>query len=97
MEFFELRAAMIKHNKEKGIESQFADPEPLKGRVVFKQSNFNTEYSEPERTYEFRSDNKYFLPNMIGSSIFAKSLEGDDNIRLERYLYQWEIEKCYLV
>ena len=48
--------------------------------------------------YEFTSDNKYFLGNMSGNSIYADCLDGKDlGVRLDWYLGQWEIDYCYIV
>ena len=46
----------------------------------------------------FRSDNKYFVSNMGGNSIFADSLDGADvGVRLDWYLNDWKIEYCYIL
>ena len=82
----QLKDAFYKHNEEKGIKSQFEDKEALVGVIVYKQSNFNEEYSEESRSYEVTSDNKYFLPNMNGKSLFGNSLDGQDKmVRLDWY------------
>ena len=96
MTFYELKDIISEHNKEYGIKQQYSDKNPLNCVVVFKNSNFNVEYSLEERSYRFRSDEKFFLPEMLGRSIFAHSIEGDDNIRLDWYLNEWDIDYCYV-
>ena len=51
-----------------------------------------------EKSYAFRSDEKYFLPSMGGNSIFASALAGiDRGIRLDWYLGEWKIDYCYII
>lgn len=97
--FGELCTRCDTHNADKHITSQWSDPKPLTCRVVFKASNWpGKEYDEESLTYEFRSDEKYFVPGMCGNSIFANCLDGiDRNIRLDDYLKEWEIDYCYIV
>ena len=94
----ELNKIIDKHNEEKGINRQYEDKEPLICYAVIKQMPYwQKQYTEEERTYKFRSDNKYFLGAMLGNSIFADCV-GDPNdkgVRLDWYLGDWEIEYCY--
>lgn len=87
------------HNSKFNVKSQFGDPQHLKCRVVIKQESFpRANYTEEQRTYEFTSDNKRFLPNMGGNSIFCDCLDGVDlGVRLDWYLGQWKIDYCYIV
>lgn len=96
--FDELRNIFYDHNSENGIKGQFEDKAPLYGNVVISQDSFNKPYSEEERTYVFRSDNKAFLSNMIGNSIISNSKDGSDTgVRLDWYLWDgWKIERCYI-
>ena len=95
--FSQLCEAFSKHNSETCIAQQYSDQKSLIGVVVFKQSNFTKEYSEQSRSYAFASDNKYFIPEMAGSSIFAGCLDGsEDCVRLDYYIRQWDIEYCYI-
>ena len=74
----------------------------LEGRIVFTQDSFTEQYSEAARTYVVSSNNKAFIPNMGGYSIYASSLDGSDPmIRLDRYMQAehggengWKIERC---
>lgn len=76
----------------------------LTGYVVFTQDSFQKEYSELSRTYAISSDNKAFIPNMGGYSIYASCLDGTDPyVRLEQYMANeyggadgWKIERCYM-
>lgn len=84
-----------KHNEENHIERQYGDENPLICVVVFKANNWKDTYSEISRAYEFRSDNKYFLPKMLGNSWYADCLDGSDQgVRLD--WYDWEIEYCFI-
>jgi hypothetical protein len=75
--------------------------EVLTARVVFTEDSFTRVLTEEQRTYEFTSHNKVFLPNMIGYSIFGSSIDGVDTcVRLERYMADeqggaegWKVEK----
>lgn len=96
--FDELRDIFYDHNSENGIKGQFEDKAPLYGNVVISQDSFNKPYSEEERTYVFRSDNKAFLSDMIGNSIISDSKDGSDKgVRLDWYIWDgWKIERCYI-
>lgn len=69
-----------------------------KAAIVFKEESYSTPYSLEARTYIFSLANKYFMPNMIGTSIFASCLDGsEDMVRLDWYLNSWKIDYCYLL
>lgn len=76
----------------------------LTGYIVFTEDSFTQPYSEEARTYCISSNNKAFIPNMGGYSIYGSSLDGTDSmVRLERYMADeiggkdgWHIEKCYM-
>ena len=81
-------------------------PEPhLIARIVFTKDSFNVPYSLESRTYEFSSDNKVFLPNAHGYSIWASAVDGSDNgVRIEQYMRDeyakddgWKVDYCYIV
>lgn len=87
-----------KHNKENGIRSQYQDSHPLMCCITFTKDSFSKEYPFESRTYKFRSDNKYFLPDMGGKSVFASSLDGTDKcVRLDWYWDEWKIENCFIM
>lgn len=67
--------------------------------AVITPDSFVTEYTEEERSYKFTSDNKAFLPNNIGTSIFSDCLDGEDiGVRLDYYVPDiWGVEYCYFV
>lgn len=94
--FTELCEIIRKHNKERNIKQQYTDSKALECVAVVSQSNFNITYPIQSRSYKFRSDEKFFLPEMYGSSIFATSLDNSDSIRLDMYLNSWEIEYFYI-
>lgn len=74
------------------------------GFIVFSADSFDKDYPEAARTYAVSSNNKAFMPNMGGYSIYGSSLDGSDrNVRLERYMAKehggkdgWKIERCYM-
>ena len=100
--FGEVSSIFSKHNSENGVKSQFEDENPLYAVAVISADTFNKEFSLEERSYRFRSDNKAFLSDMIGNSIFANSLDGSDTgVRLDRYMngdsgWIWKIDYCYI-
>ena len=97
--FRELVSIIQKHNKENNITQQFSDKKPLSCVAVIDNSSFEKEYPLESRSYRFRSDNKRFLPEMMGNSIFADALDGsDDGVRLDWYIFEdnWKIEYCYV-
>lgn len=94
MNWQEMRKIIDKHNEENGITNQFGDKNPLYFVIVYKQSNFEEEFSETERSYRVRSDNKLFLSGMLGRSLFGNCLDGKDmGVRLD--WYNWEVERIY--
>ena len=63
----------------------------LDGLITF--SDFgpfeNPSYTQLDRTYAVSSNNKAFLPNRLGFSIFGTCLNGKDpHVRLEHYMRQ---------
>ena len=93
------------HNDANNITTQFGDPKPLWGVVVFKDETFKGSENYPEggyslesRSYRFRSDNKRFIGWMMGNSIFAKSLDGSDEYRLDYAIFEdhWQVDYCYI-
>ena len=96
LSFSELTKVFTSMNEEKGVKTQYSDNTPKYGVVVFDSSNWKTKYSLESRSYKFRSDNKYFIPGLGGNSIFCKSLDNMDEMRLDWYLGQWKIEYCYI-
>lgn len=97
--FAQLEEAFCKFNKENEDKvTQFGSCH-IKGAIVFKTSNWpDKEYSLEARTYIVQSDNKYFMSDMGGNSLYGDSMDGSDcGVRLDWYLSTWEIEHCYLV
>ena len=72
-----------------------------KGVVVFKQSNWEQEYTEESRSYIVSGDEKYFHDGMCGTSIWSRNLDGTDTgVRLDWYMRGpngWEIDYCYIL
>lgn len=74
------------------------------GYIVFTEDSFTEPYSEEARTYAVSSDNKAFIPNMGGYSIYAGSLDGEDPMaRLDQCMADehggkngWRVERCYI-
>ena len=97
----ELENAMWKFNEEHGYTTK-GNEKKLKGIVVFTEDSFRKPFTEFQRSYQFTSDNKAFLPNQLGYSIFADCLDGTDNgVRIDWYMRDtenpWKIEYCYLL
>lgn len=96
----ELTKAMWNFNEERGYTTK-GNGEKLYGVVVFTEDSFSRPYTEKERSYEFCSDNKAFLPNQLGSSIFADCLDGSDlGVRIDWYMKDskepWKVDYCYI-
>lgn len=76
----------------------------LTGAIVFTEDSFDKIYSLEARTYLVSSNNKAFLPNMGGYSIYGSALDGTDPlVRLEHYMAAehggedgWKVDYCYL-
>lgn len=98
MKFEELCEIVREHNKRKNVVRQFGDSEPLTCYVTFTEETFGKEgMPKNQRTYSFRSDNKFFIAEMLGNSIFASCVDGtDDCVRLDWYIADWEVENCYI-
>ena len=96
--FSELDRIFREHNEKNSVTSQFDDPSALTGVVVFKDAGANKGYSLESRSYAFSSDNKFFIAEMGGNSIFSQNLDKTDEIRLDWYLpsKDWEIDYCYI-
>ena len=98
MTYGEISDIFYNHNKENGIKQQFSDPNPLEAVIVFSSENWpDKDYSLESRSYKFSSDNKGFLTNMIGSSVYGESLDKSDRIRIDWYLHDWKVDYCYLI
>lgn len=99
--FGELKEIFDKHNSENNVKHQFEDPNPLYGVIVFSNENakngqWREEYPLESRSYRFSSANKYFIPGMIGNSIFGECLDESERINLIEYIHEWVIEYCYI-
>ena len=92
--------AMRSFNEERGYTTK-GNKERLEGVVVFTEDSFDKAYTEKERSYQTTSDEKAFLPNQIGNSIFADCLdERDLGVRLDWYMHgenHWKVDYCYLL
>lgn len=88
---------LYKHNEIGDTNRKGADPNPIYGVVVYKESNWKQKYSLAARSYVISSDNKFFIPDQIGSSIFANSLDMSDiGVRLDLYR-DWQVDYCYML
>lgn len=96
--YSQLLEKIHEHNDKNQVKTQFSDKHPLNCVIVFKEETWpGTNFSLEARSYRFRSDNKRFLPDMIGNSIFADALDGsDDGVRLDWYIPDWIIDYCYI-
>ena len=98
--FEELYERFVKHNEEKKVTSQYSASKSnrLVGVVVFKKENWPGKYYSLEsRSYQFVSDNKYFIPGLCGNSIYAGCMDGsEEGVRLDWLLQEWIVDYCYI-
>ena len=95
----QLFKAISEHNEKHHVTQQFEDKNSLTCVIVFSSKNWpDKDFPEASRSYAFSSDNKFFIPEMGGNSIFAESLDGSDRgVRLDWYLHEWKyIDYCYI-
>jgi hypothetical protein len=97
----ELEKAMWKFNEVNGYTTKGTEKH-LEGVVVFKEESWDRPYTEQQRSYRVSSDNKAFLPNQLGYSIFGDCLDDKDlGVRLDWYMRDdkkpWKVDYCYLV
>jgi hypothetical protein len=94
----EMCKIMWDYNKEHGY-TRKGNPTNIEAVVVFTGKGMNRDdYTEVQRSYQFSSDNKYFLSDQIGNSIFADCLDGTEHgVRLDWYIHEWEVDYCYMV
>jgi len=96
MTYTQLNQIIRKHNEENHVTLQYGDKNPLYCVAVFSASNWpDKDYDIKSRSYIFRSDEKWFLPNMGGNSWYASSLDGaDKQVRLD--WYDWKADNYYV-
>lgn len=67
----------------------------ISGVIVYKQSNFEKQYSEESRSYRVWNCNRVFQAGKIANSLFGSCLDGtDQGVRLD--WYNWEPEFAYM-
>lgn len=91
---------------EKIMQDASKEGKQITGVIVFKPESFDKEYSEQSRSYEVSSGDKYWNPEMIGSSLYGFCLDGtDQGARLDWYMKavpkdnlgkRWLVDYCYL-
>lgn len=72
----------------------------LVAKIIFSNSTPAWEgeiFTEEERTYTFGNAEKYWYPNLCGSSLFASCPAETGLIRLDWYIYDWVIENCAII
>ena len=90
--FDDLWHIMHRYNVEHPDREEYAD---LTGVIVYKASNWKTEYPLGARSYEVCNNNRAFQPGKIANSIFGYALDGSDpGVRLD--WYNWEVDYCYM-
>lgn len=88
---------MCSYNHEHGY-TRKGNPTDIKAVVVFTGKGMKPGLTEIERSYIFSSDNKYFLSDQIGNSIFADCLDKTESgVRIDWYIHEWEVDYCYIV
>ena len=76
---------------------------PVNGYIVFTEDSCKEKFCEKSRTYIVSSNNKAWIADMGGYSIFGTCLDGTDNgIRLDYLMKeevgnQWRVEECYFL
>ena len=79
--------------------------EDLTAHIVFTEDSFASQYPLLSRTYSVSSDNKAFLPDRLGYSIFAYCLDptSDQGVRLDWCMAEegnpggWKVQECYVL
>lgn len=69
------------------------------GVIVFTKDSFDKPYPVVSRSYRVFSTEKYFHPEMGGTSLFGSCLDDkDDGVNLDYYMKvkNWKPEYCYL-
>ena len=108
MKYQEVKELFRAHEKKyckPGGKADGSGYKPLIAHITFTEDSFDKPYSRESRTYEIQSDNKAFMPNMGGYSIYGDSVDGSDtNVRLEQYMAEeyareggWVVEDCILL
>lgn len=94
----EMCKKMYQFNTDHGY-TRKGNPESIEAVVVFTGEGMNRDdYTVEQRSYRFSSDNKYFLSDQIGNSIFADCLDGTEHgVRIDWYIHEWEVDYCYIV
>jgi hypothetical protein len=88
----ELYNAMCDYNRKNPAKE---DDPMISGVIVYKQSNWEKDYSEKSRSYRVYNSNRAFQDGKIANSIFGYCLDGtDQGVRLD--WYKWEPEFCYM-
>ena len=71
--------------------------------IVFTEDSFTEPYTLEQRSYKTnRNWGKYFIPGMLGKSLYGDCLDGKDlGVRLDYYMGSgkgmWHIDYCYIV
>ena len=101
--------AEIRRMKYRDLAKLFREAEAagrhMVGYIVFAEGNWlDKVFSLESRTYRVSSQNKAYMPNMGGYSIYGSALDGsDDGVRLEGYMREerggedgWFVDYCYI-
>ena len=89
---------MRKWNREHGVTVKGTSKEDTIWAVaVISEDSFKQPYELKSRSYAFSNDNKAFIPDMLGTSIFSYCLDGtDQGVRLDYYVHDsWKVEYVY--
>lgn len=97
----EAKEYLREYNKKNGFKCGNLPTKICRMVAVMKNKGFNRDdYTDEERSYVFSNNNKAFLDGMLGYSIHASCLLGEDYPRLD-YLVEenktWEVDYCYLL
>lgn len=81
---------MREHNKEYGDKKR-----TLSGVVVYSQDNFETQYSENDRSYRIWNNCKLFSKSGRGKTYVGDCLDGED-LEVDLNEYNWKVDYCYM-
>lgn len=98
----EFKNRMLVHNRANKSKTRETT---ISGVIVITRDSFDKEYSLEGRSYCVSSDNKAFMDDMSGYSIYGSAIDGSDNgVRLDIYLREengssngWVVEYCYFL
>ena len=92
----EIKEVFREYNKRNNINyGTYTEVPEITAVIVYKQSNFEKNFSETERSYRVNNrDGKTFFYSMLGNSMWGDCLDRKD-LRVRLDYYNRDIEYCY--